>query len=99
MADDATAPATKQDITLIMEGMANYYQKMERKTEQWKEEMKGEMTQWKQEIIYEFHVVSEDIRHEALGANKDTIGVLSDRSEKHEKRIARLETHAGLIAA
>ena len=81
--------------------IANQQWKEEIKGEmgKWKNEMKQDMQSWKQEIIHEFHVVAEDIRHDALGANRDKVGVLSDRSEKHEKRIVKLEHHTGLIAA
>ncbi|MBI3332038.1 hypothetical protein HYZ99_03710 [Candidatus Peregrinibacteria bacterium] len=74
---DNTSPATKQDVQILMEGISNLYAANQR---------------WKDEIIHEFKVVAEDIRHDAMGAQKDRI-------EQHDDRIKRLEKHTKLIAA
>ena len=99
---DPQAAATKQDIAMLMDEMGKMHMSIERihnDTANWKDEMKQDMRDWKKEIVHEFHVVAEDIRHDMLGAHKDKIGVLSDRSDRHEKRITKLEQHTGLIAA
>jgi len=55
---------------------------------------------WKGEILSEvkqhFDVVVEQIRHDLLGANRDEIDVLKDRTNANESRILRLEVHAGI---
>lgn len=62
------SPATKQDITLLMEQMGTYYEKTHR-----------EMVEWKKEIIHEFHVVAEDIKHDFKGAFKGKLEQHDDR--------------------
>jgi hypothetical protein len=73
--DDSQAAATKQDIQMLMDSMGKLYEANER---------------WKEEIIHEFKVVAEDIRHDALGANKDKI-------QNHENRITHVEQALGVI--
>jgi len=81
---DPQAAATKRDIAMLMDEIGKLYVANQK---------------WKDEIMNHFDVVAENMHHDLLGAHKDKIGVLSDRSEKHEKRIAKLEQHTGLIAA
>lgn len=88
MVTDDRAPATKQDVKLLMEQVGDYY----RRTEQKFAELRDDMREWKKEIIHEFHIVAEDMRHDYLGAHKDRI-------ENHENRITRIERHTGLTAA
>lgn len=59
---------------------------------EWRAEINMKMAQWKEEIIHEFHILAEDIRHDALGANRD-------RLENHEDRIHCLEKHTKLVRA
>ncbi|OGJ55976.1 hypothetical protein A3D88_01095 [Candidatus Peribacteria bacterium RIFCSPHIGHO2_02_FULL_52_16] len=75
---------TKHDIAMLMDEVGKLYVANQK---------------WKDEIISHFDVVAENMHHDLLGAHKDKIGVLSDRSDKHEKRIAKLEQHTELIAA
>lgn len=53
--------------------------------------LRAQMTTWKEEIIHEFHVVAEDMRHDAFGIQKDRIA-------DHEHRITRLERRTGVKA-
>ncbi|MBI1812667.1 hypothetical protein HY285_05765 [Candidatus Peregrinibacteria bacterium] len=85
--DSSQAPATKQDIRMIMEEIGKLYDA----NEGWKDEILEANEGWKEEIIHEFKVVGESIRHDAMGSNKDRI-------EQHEDRIKRLENHTGLLA-
>lgn len=55
-----------------------------------------EMGSMKDEILRHFDVVAVDMRHDALGANRDEIEVLKDAKVDHEERIIGLEQMAGL---
>lgn len=81
--DDATAPATKDDIRLLMEQIGRLYDANAR---------------WKDEIIQHFDVAVESIRHEMQAAHHDSIELLRDQTADHASRIKRLERHAGLAA-
>ena len=52
---------------------------------------------FKNEIIRHFDVVLEQIRHDAMGANRDETELIKDKQSNHEIRIKRLERRAGLI--
>lgn len=88
MVTDDQAPATKQDIRLLMEQMGDYYVRTERRISQ----LEADVKQWKVEIIHEFHVVAENLHRDFRDAFKD-------RTEQHEVRITLLEKRTGLIAA
>jgi hypothetical protein len=79
MTDASQAPATKQDIAYLMGEIGKIY------------DIVSHLEEWKQEIVHEFHIVSEHLRHEYLGAHKDRI-------ENHENRIKRVETHLQLTS-
>lgn len=81
--NDAAAPATKEDIRLLMEQIGKLYDANAR---------------WKDEIIEHFDVAVETIRHEMKAAHHDSIDLLRDQNADHAKRIERLERHAGLAA-
>lgn len=100
---DPQAAATKEDIALLMEEFGKLYEATERwKNEMagtmhnWKEEFHTEMQTWKDEIIHEFHIVAEDIRHDAMGAQKDSIVQLKEKTSDHDQRITRLEGKVGI---
>ena len=99
MTDDSTASATKKDFNDFVQAnkkdMKDFVQLIMNQIDALYEANQ----KWKDEIMNHFDVVAENMHHDLLGAHKDKIGVLSDRSEKHEKRIAKLEQHTGLIAA
>jgi hypothetical protein len=78
MTNDAS-PATKADVTMLMDSIGNLYVASER---------------WKEELKEHFAVAVEHIRHELLAAKREKIELLDDRTKRHEKRIERLEIHA-----
>ncbi len=88
MSTDPTAPATKQDIALLMNEIGKLYSA----NEGWKEDLTEKMEAWKEEVKEHFDVVAENIKHDFRGA-------FSDKLAQHEDRIVRLETEAGLRAA
>jgi hypothetical protein len=62
MPKDASPPATKHDVRLLMEQMGRHYDQVERRLAAHEEEIKRH-----------FDVTVEHIRHELGGANKDRI--------------------------
>ncbi|MBI1812506.1 hypothetical protein HY285_02600 [Candidatus Peregrinibacteria bacterium] len=99
MADDQTSPATKQDIQMLMEHMGKLYDRIAQSEKSIEKKMEKKLEEKFEETKRHFDVTVEKIRHDLKGANKDQIEVLKDRSTSHEKRIVRLEQHAGLVAA
>ncbi len=73
MTTDMTAPATKQDIAMLMEQMAHFY-----------DQTHGDMHEWKEQVMFHFDVAVENIRHDLLGANRDDISNLKDRVTRLE---------------
>ena len=82
------SPATKKDIRLLMQRMASYYDKTEKRMEQWKNETKRH-----------FDVVAEHMRHDLTWAHREEILMLKEAKEIHGRRISALERHTGLLAA
>lgn len=87
MPSDQNAPATKQDIYLLMEQMGKYYQQTEHRFAG----MEERITKEGKETRHHFDVVAENIKHDFQGA-------FHDRLEQHEDRIVRLEERVGLVA-
>lgn len=85
MTKTTSAPATKQDVRLIMEELGKLYDA----NEGWKTEIVGKMETWKKEVIEGFHVVAENIHKDAISANKETIDL-------HRNRIENIENVLGL---
>jgi hypothetical protein len=79
MTKDDKAPATKKDIRLLMQQMAAFYEKMERRNEQ-----------WKLEIIGEFHIVVGQLRHDFKGAFGDKLAQHEDRIVRLERHTGLL---------
>lgn len=120
MTKDPHAPASHEDIRLLMEQMGHYYDstntrmtalegtvaelrsdvaELKNDMTQMKSdvaELKSDMKEWKQEIIHEFKIVAEDLRHNLIGSTKDRMSSLEDVDARHDRRITRLEKHAGL---
>ncbi|OGJ57285.1 hypothetical protein A2789_03745 [Candidatus Peribacteria bacterium RIFCSPHIGHO2_01_FULL_54_22] len=95
MPSDQQAPATKQDIHLLMEQMGKYYQQTAQRFADMEERMKEmaeRITREGKETRHYFDVVAENIKHDFLH------GALPDKIEQHEDRIVRLEQHVGLAA-
>ena len=82
----AHAPATKQDIALLMDSIGKHYDA----TERWKNEILEHMSKWKEEMHRHFDVVAEELRHDVLGAFRDHTSTV-------ERRFLRLERHCGLV--
>ena len=80
MKDDQT-PATKADITALMDSIGKLYDANER---------------WKEELKEDFRLVIEDLRHDVLGARHDKVELLDNRTRDLDKRVTRLETRVGL---
>ncbi len=83
MADDSQ---TLHSIKNKLNEIENKLIKLETKIESWKEE-----------IIRHFGVIADETRHDAIGANHDTIEMVKDRQQIHNIRIKKLEDHVGII--
>jgi hypothetical protein len=94
MADDQTAPATKEDIQMLLEQFGKMYDVQER----WKNELHKDMEIWKEELKDHFDLAVEQIRHELVSANREEIEVLKDGHNDHGARIIALEKVTGLAA-
>jgi hypothetical protein len=90
MIDDKHLPATKRDVSLIIDQkMAQMMTQMMDQIGTYYDNVYQANERWKEEIIHEFHIVKEDMRHDYLGTHKDRI-------ENHENRLKRVETHLHL---
>lgn len=56
--------------------------------------VKSDMQTMKQEILDHFDAVIENVEDELKGANRDEIELIKDVQQRHEQRIAQLETAA-----
>lgn len=103
MVQDHSSPATKQDITVLMESVGKLYDDIHNFKVEVKEDvtqqiaasedrMKKHMTGVEERMKRHFDVVAEDLRHDVLGANRDEIEGIKDR-------VVRIERHVGLQAA
>ena len=79
---DPQAPATKEDIGVLMEQIGKYYLQTERRFEELK--------------LY-FDASVENIRSDLEGANHDEISVLQDRSHDHELRLRKVEKRVRVV--
>ncbi|MDP7454624.1 MAG: hypothetical protein QF809_03765 [Candidatus Peribacteraceae bacterium] len=86
MANDDNQPATRKDLFILEKKIDNRFDGFEMI-----------LKIWKDEIYRHFGVISEDTRHDAMGANKDTIELIKDKQQKHDVRIRKLEDHVGMI--
>ena len=95
MAQDSSAPATKQDVSLIMEGIGGVHiavANMKTEISDLRVEIDEKIAASEDRMVHQFHVIAEKIHHDAIGANRDEIEVVKDR-------VTRLERHTGLIKA
>ena len=86
--NNASAPATKSDIKMLMDSIGKLYDAHER----WKTEVLDANESWKTEIIEHMDLTTELIRDDFLDAKKDRVA-------DHEHRLKRIERKVGLIAA
>lgn len=88
MTFDSTAPATKQDVRLLMDEIGKLY----RANERWKDEILDADEKWKEELKQHFDVIAENIKYDFLH------GALPDKIQNHENRLVRLEDRVGIVA-
>ena len=94
---DDNAPATKQDIRMLMEEFGKIWQWKTDVDETFAEtgnrfnDLEEKMELWKKELKDHFDLVAENIKHDFKGA-------FHDKLEQHEDRIVQLEEHVGLAA-
>lgn len=86
MVADPTAPATKQDIALLMEEMGKLYMA----NAKWKEEILGELKASEGRMKLHFDTVAENMLHDFRSG-------WNDKFTDHEERILRLEQRAGAV--
>lgn len=80
---DNTAPATKADISILMQRMGDMDNNIHA--------LKIQVDQKADETKRHFDVVAEDLKHDFWGIHNDKISVLNDRSNNHEERIVTIE--------
>lgn len=85
MTQDSSAPATKQDVALIMESITVIHIALG----DLRTEVDEKISACEDRMVHQFHVIAEQIHHDAIGANCDEIEVVKDR-------VTRLERHTGL---
>src|SRR5438045_4071723 len=88
------APATKEDIRILMEGQGKMYIAMQ----QWKDDLLDEMDATEQRMKLHFDAAVENVRHDLAAVRKDEIEVIKDKQKNHEKRIGRVEDALGIAA-
>ncbi len=91
---DDNSPATKGDITILMESIGKLYDA----NAGWKDEILEANEKWKDEIIRHFDVVAENMK-------VDYQGIFKDRTEQHtediaglKKRVSVCENASGIVA-
>lgn len=89
MPKDNTAPATKEDVRLLMKMIGTSEERM---TRHFNQEIAKRIRASEVSVKRHFDVAVETIRHDLLGANADEI-------ESLKNRVTRIETHVGLTAA
>lgn len=93
----------KDETLSSMASLHNEQGKLRSEMETWKNDLEGKMESWKEEIKDEFraqiHILSGQIRHDLLGVREDEIVILKDSATNHQKRLERLEQHAGFATA
>ena len=88
MTDDPQSPATQADLQQVR---AEMHERFTTSDDQFLRVFEY-IDRKAEEIMRHFEVVAEQLRHDAMGANRDDIEGVKDR-------ITRLEQHTGLIAA
>jgi predicted nucleic acid-binding Zn-ribbon protein len=100
MTDDHTAPATKEDIRMLMEEFGKMWQWKAQLEDRFVsvEEQIGQLVVGQRDIKDHFDVVAENIREDFRSANREEIEVIKDRQECHDQRITALEHSMGMVA-
>jgi predicted RNase H-like nuclease (RuvC/YqgF family) len=101
MVDASQAPATKQDVQMLMEeqtklhiAIADLEVRLEEKLDT---KMDQKMEKWAQFLMRSIEVLFENFSHNYISAKKDLVELLKDKLENHNRRIEVLERRAGLI--
>lgn len=105
---DPSAPATKQDFVLLMERIGGLYQYVDKRFaeseeglnkrfSESEERFENRITESEEQTRRHFDVVAEHLETEVLGAFRDHVSVNRDRFARTDRRLDRLECHAGII--
>jgi hypothetical protein len=92
MTFDSTAPATKLDVTLLMDEIGKLYIA----NEAWKNELNKGFKSSERRIKRYVSVKLENVAAELKGAKKDRVSQHDDKIEVQDKRLKRIEESLGL---
>lgn len=87
----------KKDVSGLKKEMPALEKRLEKKMEKNKKELEVMIDKKMDENHRHYEMISEQMWHGLLGANKDEIEVLKDHRDNHKSRIERLECRAGLM--
>ncbi|OGJ64413.1 hypothetical protein A3C37_01475 [Candidatus Peribacteria bacterium RIFCSPHIGHO2_02_FULL_53_20] len=104
MVHDPTAPATQEDVRLLrvdlhgfvdnvlqqLDGLYVVISDLRGETSDLRVGIDEKISASEDRMVQQFHVIAEQIHHDAIGANRDEIEVVKDR-------VTRLERHTGLV--
>jgi hypothetical protein len=96
MAIDSTAPATKDDIKILMDEIGKSYQASERWKNELSQKMEAKMEAWKEEIKGHFDLVAEQLRSDIVSATREEVVGLKDATQGYQKRLRRVEQALGI---
>ncbi len=88
MADDPQAPATQENLQQVRAETRERFTTMDEQFQRVFEHIDRKAN----EIMHYFDVIAEQLRHDAMGANRDDIEGVKDR-------VTQLERHCGLVAS
>jgi hypothetical protein len=97
MVVDPAAPATKQDVALIMESISGLYEAISSMRKRF-DEVDIKIAESEDRTKRHFDVVVETLEHDLGGAFRDHTSVNANRFTAHDRRITRLERHTGLVS-
>jgi hypothetical protein len=99
---DDTTPATKADISgfrnELKADIREFRNEFKADMLQLRQESTAQLKTFKDEILRHFDLAVETIRHDLVGADRDEMAQMKDRSQDHEQRILRLERSSSLAA-
>lgn len=90
-AGDDTAPATKQDIRMIMEMIGGFMDETRGLIAESERRMKADFHAAKEEMKSFFSTGIEIVRQEVIGANADRMAQHQHRLDDHDRRMIVLE--------
>lgn len=96
MAKESAAPATKDDIKLLMDEIAKFYQASERWKNELTENVEAKMEAWKEEIKGHFDLVAEQLRSDIVSATREEVAGLKDATQGYQQRLRRVEQALGI---